>query len=158
MASNRGWLTIRAVNPKQRTHLHRRRVRDTSPSNDHTAVRESRDEAVHFLQSLCLKYRNIPVGRFRLGLAYLEVRSWPSAIKSPFRQPDQHVMMVLNLGGEDFLPIGLPQPGDVGFEIVQGKPHVADHASPDIAQVGPVPSQRVGFGRHVAVRVVVIGD
>jgi hypothetical protein len=34
--------------------------------------------------------------------------------------------------------------GDVGFEIVQSKSHVADHASTDIAQVRPV------FGRRSA--------
>jgi hypothetical protein len=58
--------------------------------------------------------------------------------KKSFRQPDKHFMVVLNHGCEDFLPIRFPQSGDVGFEIVQTKPHVADHASPDIAQVGPV--------------------
>jgi hypothetical protein len=36
-------------------------------------------------------------------------------------------MMVFNHGCKDFLPIGLPQTGDVGFEIVQSKPHVIAH-------------------------------
>jgi hypothetical protein len=31
-------------------------------------------------------------------------------------------MMVLNYGCKDFFPIGLPQSGDVGFEIVEGNP------------------------------------
>ena len=43
-----------------------------------------------------------------------------------FRQPDEHFMVVLNDGCEDFRPIRLPQSGDVDFEIVQGKAHVAD--------------------------------
>ena len=47
-------------------------------------------------------------------------------------------MVVINHGCEDFLPIRFPRSGDVGFEIVQGKSHVADHASSDIGQVGPV--------------------
>ena len=52
-------------------------------------------------------------------------------------------MMVLDHGCKDSLPIGLPQTGDVDFEIVQSKPHVADHASADIAQVGPICSRRI---------------
>jgi hypothetical protein len=31
-------------------------------------------------------------------------------------------MVVINHGCEDFLPIGFPQPGDVGFKISQRKP------------------------------------
>jgi hypothetical protein len=58
-------------------------------------------------------------------------------------------MVVINHGCKDFLPIRLPQSGDVGFEIVQGKPHVADHASPDIAQVRPVWQSPGRVGRHV---------
>jgi hypothetical protein len=67
-------------------------------------------------------------------------------------------VVVINYGCEDFLPVRFPQSGDVGFEIVQSKSHVADHASADIAQVRPVFGRRVGIGRHIAVRVVVIGD
>jgi hypothetical protein len=59
---------------------------------------------------------------------------------------------------DQFCPIGFPQSGDVGFEIVQGKPHFADHASSDVAQVGLVFGCRVGIGRHIAVRIVVISD
>jgi hypothetical protein len=67
-------------------------------------------------------------------------------------------MVVSNYGGEDFLPVRFPQSGDVGFEVVQSKSHVADHASADIAQVRPVFGRRVGIGRDVAVGVVVISD
>ena len=66
-------------------------------------------------------------------------------------------MVVINHGWEDFLPVGLPQSGDVGFEIVQDKPNVADHASPDNALVRPVCSPPGSVGRHVAIRVVVVG-
>jgi hypothetical protein len=67
-------------------------------------------------------------------------------------------MVVLNHDCEDFCPIRRPQSGDVGFEIVQGKHHMADHATSDITQVRPVYSHRGGVGRHVAVRVIVVGD
>jgi hypothetical protein len=63
-------------------------------------------------------------------------------------------MVVLNHGCEDFLPIRFPQSGDVGFEIVQGEPHIADHASPNIAQTRPVFCNRVDVGRYVTVRVL----
>ena len=67
-------------------------------------------------------------------------------------------MVVSNYGCDDFLPVRFLQSGDVGFEIVQSKSHIADHASADIAQVRPVFGCWDSIGRHVAVRVVVISD
>jgi hypothetical protein len=66
--------------------------------------------------------------------------------------------VVLNHDCEDFLSIELPRSRDVDSKIVHGKPHVSDHASLDIAQVGPVFCHWVGVRRHVAVWVVVISD
>lgn len=67
-------------------------------------------------------------------------------------------MVVLNHNCEDLRPIGLRQSNDVGFEIVQSQPHIADCTAPDIAQVRQVFGYRIRIGAHVAVRVVVIGD